>query len=300
MKGRDDRGCARESSFLRNVLLDGLALGTERRGNPYKLGVIGSTDTHTSDPGNTRTGIPTLIKPAAGIGFAVDRVMEARSPVLGSPLKLSAGGLAGVWAEANTRADIFDAMKRRETFATSGSRMRIRFFGGDLPEDVCAQDNPIALAYNRGVPMGSDLLGNGVPRFWVWASQDPNGPPLDRIQIVKGWVEKGEQRQRVWDVVCSNGRLPGTSGKCPKTTADVNLESCERTGEEGDPELQVTFSDPDFSVEQSAFYYARVFENPTCRWTTLLANSADRDLPDGLPATVQERGWSSPIWSASL
>ncbi len=299
-EGENDRGCARESSFLRNVLLDGLALGTERRGNPYKLGVIGSTDTHTSDPGNTRTGIPTLIKPAAGLGFAVDRVMEARSPVLGSPLKLSAGGLAGVWAEANTRADIFDAMKRRETFATSGSRIRIRFFGGDLPEDVYAQDNPIALAYNRGVPMGSDLLGNGVPRFWVWASQDPNGPPLDRIQIVKGWVEKGEQRQRVWDVVCSNGRLPGTSGKCPKTTADVNLESCERTGEEGDPELQVTFSDPDFSVEQSAFYYARVFENPTCRWTTLLANSADRDLPDGLPATVQERGWSSPIWSASL
>ena len=135
-----------------------------------------------------------------------------------------------------------------------------------------------------------------APRFWVWASQDPNGPPLDRIQIVKGWVENGEQRQRVWDVVCSNGRLPGTSGKCPKTTADVNLESCERTGTEGAPELQVTFSDPDFSVEQSAFYYARVLENPTCRWTTLLANSADRDLPDDLPATVQERGWSSPIW----
>jgi hypothetical protein len=117
--------------------------------------------------------------------------------------------------------------------------------------------------------MGSDLLVNDAPRFWVWAVQDPAGPPLDRIQIVKGWVENGEQRQRVWDVACSNGRLPGASGKCPKTTADVNLESCERTGKEGATEL------------------------------TLLANSADKDLPDDLPATLQERGWSSPIWSSS-
>jgi hypothetical protein len=305
----DERGCARESSFLRNVLLDGLALGKETGSNPYKLGVIGSTDTHTSDPGNTRGGIPdpgntrggipTLLKPAEGIGFAVDRVMKAESPVLGPIVNLSPGGLAGVWAEANTRADIFDAMQRRETFATSGSRMRIRFFGGDLPEDVGAQNNPIALAYERGVPMGSDLSVNGAPRFWVWAIQDPAGPPLDRIQIVKGWVENGEQRQHVRDVVCSNGRLPGSSGKCPSTTADVNLESCERAGKKGAAELQVTFSDPDFSAEQSAFYYARVLEDPTCRWTTLLANSAGKDLPDDLPATVQERGWSSPIWSRS-
>ena len=177
----------------------------------------------------------------------------------------------------HTRADIFDAMKRRETFATSGSRLRIRFFGGDLPEDVGAQDNPVALAYERGVPMGSELAVKSAPRFWVWAVQDPSGPPLDRIQIVKGWIEDGEERQSVRDVVCSNGRLPGSSGKCPRTTADVNLENCERTGTEGASELQVTFSDPDFSAEQSAFYYARVLENPTCRWTTLLANSADKE-----------------------
>ena len=298
-EGEDDRGCARESSFLRNVLLDGLALGTETGSNPYKLGVIGSTDTHTSDPGNTRGGIPVRFQAAEGIGLAVDRLMETQSPILGAIRKFSAGGLAGVWAQANTRADIFDAMKRRETFATSGSRLRIRFFGGDLPEDVGTQDNPIALAYKRGVPMGSDLVVNGAPRFWVWAIQDPAGPPLDRIQIVKGWVENGEQRQSVRDVVCSNGRLPGTSGKCPSTNAGVNLENCERTGTAGATELQITFSDPDFSVEQSAFYYARVLENPTCRWTTELANSADKDLPDDLPATVQERGWSSPIWSRS-
>jgi hypothetical protein len=292
-----DRRCASESSFLRNALLDGLALGSEGTLNPYKIGVIGSTDTHTSDPGNTRSGIPARFKRAEGISMAVTRLFEADHPV-GCPVRrFSPGGLAGVWAEANTRADIFDAMRRRETFATSGSRMRIRFFGGDLPEDTGAQDNPIALAYERGVPMGSDLSVNGAPRFWVWAIQDPNGPPLDRIQIVKGWIENGEQRQRVRDVVCSSGRLPDNSGKCPRTTAGVNLESCERTGNQGSTELEITFSDPDFSAEQPAFYYVRVLENPTCRWTTLLANSADMDLPEDLPATVQERGWSSPIWS---
>ncbi|HJL53061.1 MAG TPA: DUF3604 domain-containing protein [Arenicellales bacterium] len=298
-EGEGDRRCARESSFLRNALLDGLALGTEGAFNPYKLGVIGSTDTHTSDPGNTRTGIPTLFKAAEGIGLAVDRLMETEHPVIGPIRRLSLGGLAGVWAKANTRADIFDALERRETFATSGSRMRIRFFGGDLPENIGAQENPIALAYDLGVPMGSDLNVTDAPRFWVWASQDPTGSPLDRIQIVKGWVENSEQRQRVWDVVCSSGRMPDESGKCPDTTADVDLLSCERTGEEGAPQLEVTFSDPDFSSEQPAFYYARVLENPTCHWTTLLANSAGSDLPDDPPATVQERGWSSPIWSAS-
>ena len=295
-----DRRCARESSFLRNVLLDGLALGTERPINPYKLGVIGSTDTHTSDPGNTRNGIPAQFKPAEGTGFAVNRILELESPIIGPVRRYMSGGLAGVWAEANTRADIFDALQRRETFGTSGSRMRIRFFAGNLPEDVASQQNPIALAYENGVPMGSNLNVTDAPRFWVWATQDPNGPPLDRIQIVKGWVENGEQRQRVWDVVCSSGRTPDTqSGKCPKTTADVDLTSCERTGEQGAPQLEVTFSDPDYSAEQPAFYYVRVLENPICSWTTLLANSSGSDLPEDVSATVQERGWSSPIWSAS-
>jgi hypothetical protein len=296
----DDRRCARESSFLRNVLLDGIALGTERPINPYKLGVIGSTDTHTSDPGNTRNGILPQFKPAEGIGFAVNRLMELDHPVAGPLRRFLPGGLAGVWAKANTRADIFDALQRRETFATSGSRMRIRFFGGNLPEDVGNQDNPIALAYKNGVPMGSDLTVTDAPRFWVWATQDPNGPPLDRIQIIKGWVENGEQHQRVWDVVCSSRRTPDRqSGKCPNTTADVDLSSCERTGKQGAPELEVTFSDPDYSAEQPAFYYARVLENPVCSWTTLLANSSGSDLPEDVSATVQERGWSSPIWSAS-
>ena len=219
--------------------------------------------------------------------------------MIGPIRRLSAGGLAGVWAQANTREDIFDALQRRETFATSGSRMRIRFFAGDLPEDLAAEADPVAVAYERGVPMGSDLIATGAPRFWVWASQDPAGPPLERIQIIKGWIEDGEQRQRLWDVACSGGRMVDSNGRCPDTTAGVDTKTCERTGSEGAQELQATFSDPAFSADQAAFYYARVFENPTCRWTTVLANSSESDLPEDLPVTVQERGWSSPIWSAS-
>ncbi len=298
-KGADDQRCARDSSFLRNILLEGLALGTTDTINPYKLGVIGSTDTHFSDPGYVPKDIPARFKPAEGLGFAVERLLAADHPVAGAMRRFSPGGLAGVWAEANTRADVFDALQRRETFGTSGSRMRIRFFGGDLPEDLGAKDDRIALAYERGVPMGSDLKTGNPPRFWVWATQDPTGTPLDRIQIVKGWAENGEQRQRVWDVVCSGSRLPNELGKCPNTSASVDLASCDRTGEEGARELEVTFSDPDFSAEQPAFYYARVLENPTCRWTTVLANSGGVELPNDVPATVQERGWSSPIWSAS-
>jgi len=291
-----DLRCATERSFLRNILLDGLALEEERALNPYKLGVIGSTDTHTSDPGNTRSGIPARFKPAEGIGFAVNRLLEADHPVAGPIRRFLPGGLAGVWAKANTREAIFDALQRRETFATSGSRLRIRFFAGDLPEDIGEQDNAIALAYELGVPMGADLGVIGSPRFWVWASQDPNGAPLDRIQVIKGWVEDGQQHQRVRDVVCSSGRSPNADGRCRATTASVDIDSCELKGGEGAAQLQKTFIDPDFSPEQNAFYYVRVLENPTCRWTTLLANSANEDLPKDVPATEQERGWSSPIW----
>ena len=144
--------------------------------------------------------------------------------------------------------------------------------------------------------MGADLGVSVSPRFWVWASQDPNGAPLDRIQVIKGWVEDGEQHQHVRDVVCSSGRSPNADGRCPATTASVDIKSCELKGDEGAAQLQQTFTDPDFSPEQNAFYYVRVLENPTCRWTTLLANSANEDLPADVPATEQERGWSSPIW----
>ena len=286
--------CASEPSFLRNALLTGLAIGTEGGQNPFKLGVIASTDTHLSDPGNTAREIPAQFS-GINFSFAIKRAFEMNHVVIGAIRKVSAGGLAGVWAKANTRADIFDALRARETFGTSGSRIKLRFFGGNYPEDMHQRDDAVASAYANGVPMGSDLAYLNNPNFWVWAGQDPSAPPLDRIQVIKGWVENGEEHQKIWDVACAGDRKPDGDGKCPATVASVDIATCSLSGT-GAAELQTTFTDPDFSPDQIAFYYVRVFENPSCRWTTALANEAEVDRPTDVPATVQHRAWSSPIW----
>ena len=291
--------CAAETSFVRNALLDGIQLASEGRPNPFRYGMIGSTDTHTSDPGNTAAAVPTGLASSLGIGSAVRRALEREHIVIGPIRRMNMGGLAGVWAEANTRADIFDALDRREAFATSGSRMRIRFFAGNLPPEMGTGEAQLTQAYAGGVPMGGELVGVAEPSFWVWGMADLDGPMLDRIQIVKGWVEDagaGEPLQRVRDVACSGGREPGEDGKCAPTAATVDLETCERDEAAGAAELQARFADPDYSADRPAFYYVRVLENPSCRWTTRLALSADEDPPGDLPATVQQRGWSSPIW----
>lgn len=290
--GQDSR-CASDPSFLRNALLTGLAMGGDGGRNPYKLGIIGSTDTHLSDPGNTARQIPAQFS-NLNLSFVVNRALELDHVVIGPIRRVSAGGLAGVWAEANTRSDIFDALQRRETFGTSGSRIQVRFFAGDYPDNMDAQADAVATAYARGVPMGGDLAHFDAPKFWVWASQDPAAPPLDRIQVVKGWMADGQEQQAVWDVVCAGGRVP-VEGKCPVTQATVDENTCVRQGS-GAAELQATFSDPNFAADLAAFYYVRVFENPSCRWTTALANEADVDKPADVSATVQHRAWSSPIW----
>ncbi len=291
--------CIKPQSMYRDVLLDGLALGEEQNINPNKLGAIGSTDTHQSDPGNTRSIIPSSFAQAEGWSFFTNRILETDHVVVGHVRKFLMGGLAAVWAEANTRADVFDALQRREAFATSGSRLQIRFFGGDLPAELSSEADPVATAYTRGVPMGSDLPATTSPTFWVWAAQDPLEASLDRIQVVKGWIEDGETHQKLWDVACSGGREPHANGKCPATPASVDITTCEVDDASGAAELQATFSDPDFSRETPAFYYVRVFENPTCHWTTHFANAADVDLPTDIPPVTQQRGWSSPIWVGS-
>ena len=288
--------CATESSFVRDALLDGMQMANEGRTNPFKLGMIGSTDTHQSDPGNADAENPARFAQAVGNAKAVERIFQQVHPVAGPFRRFSDGGLAGVWANANTRADIFDALQRREAFATSGSRIRVRFFAGELPKDLSTRSDPIAVAYEWGVPMGSDLETSVPPSFWVWAAQDPAGATLDRVQVVKGWLDGDEKRQRVWDVACSGNRVPDSDGHCPSTEATVDVTSCSRNDDSGAGELQAIFSDPDFSADERAFYYLRVLENPSCRWTTWLANSAEVDVPDDVPVTVQHRAWSSPIW----
>lgn len=297
-EGQTER-CASETSFIRDALLDGIQLASEGHPNQFRYGMIGSTDTHTSDPGNTAGIVPPDFVPALGNAAAVRRGLETEHIVIGAFRRMNVGGLAGVWAEANTRADIFDALTRREAFGTSGSRMRIRFFAGDLPAEMGHGEEQLAAAYAGGVPMGGELTGVAEPSFWVWAMSDPDGPLLDRIQVVKGWVEDpgaGEPLQRVTDVACSGGREPGEDGKCAPTTATVDLETCEPDDTAGAAELQARFVDPDYSPDRHAFYYVRVLENPTCRWPTRLALSADVELPDDVAPTEQQRGWSSPIW----
>ncbi len=294
--GQTER-CTQPANMVRNVLLDGIQLENEGIINPFKLGMIGSTDTHQSDPGNTNPRVRSRYADAVGNAEAVKRVLNLQHPVVGTMRLTSEGGLAAVWAESNTRSDVFDALRRREAYATSGTRLQIRFFAGDLTESMLQRKDAVSIAYQNGVPMGSELSPSLSPGFWVSASQDPNGATLDRIQVVKGWIDEGEEKHKVWDVACSADRTPN-EGRCSRTPATVDVKTCARHDQQGSPMLQAYFSDPEFKFSERAFYYVRVLENPSCRWTTWIANSADVAIPDDVPATVQHRGWSSPIWIA--
>ena len=287
--------CIHPTSMYRNALLEGLSLEDENGFNPYRIGVIGSTDTHNSDPGYT-TSMEQRFSSFEEWSFFANRLFDLDHQVIGPIRKLGAGGLAAVWAETNTREDIYDALQRREAFATSGSRLKIRFFAGDLPPDIATTPAPVEAAYKTGVPMGGEISAASAPTFWVRAMQDPASLPLDRIQVIKGWTDDGTQKHRVWDVACSSGRTPNENDVCPPTQASVNLENCEASGTPGAGQLQATFSDPGFVIGESAFYYVRVLEDPRCHWTKDLANRADVEPPADVPALVQERGWSSPIW----
>jgi hypothetical protein len=283
--------CATEQSFVRNALMQGITMRSTGAVNMFKFGLIGSTDTHNSDPGNTASRESSRGAAASGNKAAVEQLFAAEHIVAGAARKMDVGGLVGVWAESNTRNDIFSALQRRETFATSGSRLMIRFFAGDIPSD----EPTLEELYSRAVPMGSDST-HEAPSFWVQAMRDPDSAPLDRVQVIKGWIEEGEPMQRVWDLACADNRSPGADGRCTHTPASVDLQSCAVSEGHGAAELSARFTDPEFNKEQNAFYYVRVFENPTCRWTTWLANSVGGTIPDDISATTQQRGWSSPIW----
>jgi hypothetical protein len=294
---------------VRAAYLDGLVLEELQGFNPYRFGLIGSTDTHNAG------GTPEEASYHGKIGL-FDGTPELRGSVPPKnpaiPLedgekhypvdfqRWSASGLAGVWAEENTREAIFDALRRKETFATSGPRIRVRFFGGfGFPDGLGNDPEMIGKADELGVPMGGDLIPHGdrVPSFPVWAARDPNSAPLQRLQIVKGWVEDGSARQRVYDVACSDDLVPDpATHRCPDNDATVNLADCSTSADRGDAELQTLWRDPHFDPKQRAFYYVRVLENPTCRWSTWDAIRAGVAPRDGLPTIIQERAWSSPIW----
>lgn len=286
-----DPRCAFASDYVRNALKSGLTVEAEYGINPFQYGIIGSTDDHKSESGS----VDESTWPGDFFG-EIGATLPAGSP-LNNP-----GGLAGVWAEENTRAAIFAALRRRETFGTSGPRIRMRFFGGwTFPMELHFSSNVLRDGYEEGVPMGGVLSARpadaGAPKFVVHAYKDPTDAHLQKIQIIKGWEEGGETFERVYDVACSDGLTPyPETHRCLENGATVDLSNCNPNNDRGEVDLATTWVDPDFDPRQRAFYYVRVFQNPTCRWTTHRALATGVPPPDTVPKVIKERAWSSPIW----
>jgi len=294
-----------EFEYARSAYKNGLMLEQKLGVNPYKFGLIGSSDAHTGlvameeenffgktapqEPSPERTQKAFIAHPATGV-----KIMD---------WEVSASGYAAVWAVDNTREALFDAMSRRETYATTGPRMIVRFFGGWEFEPADASNRlPAQVGYSKGVPMGGDLSEapeGRAPRFLVAALKDPTGANLDRIQVVKGWVDsKGQVQEKVYDVVWgdTDRRRPGADGKIPAVGSTVDVENATWTNTIGDSELTTVWEDPDFDPALSAFYYARVLEIPTPRWTAYDAKAFGIKLLPGTTTVLQERAYTSPIW----
>ena len=288
--------------YAREALKRGLAIEAKKGTNPYKFGLIGSTDSHTS---LATAEEENFFGKHSGYEPNANRMnhpfMETESGTL-MGWQMVASGLAAVWAKDNTRQSIFDAMQRKEVYGTTGPRMRVRFFGG---WEYTTQDlnsiMPAVAGYEKGTPMGGDLRAMPKdakqPSFMVYALRDPLGANLDRIQIIKGWLDsKGATHEKVYDVAWSDGRVAGADGKLPPVGNTVDVKTATRGNTIGSADLGTVWTDPDFDPEQKAFYYARVIEIPTPRWTTYDAYRYGFDVPDGIPISTQERAYTSPIW----
>ncbi len=287
--------------YVREALKRGLLIEQQTGVNPYKLGMIGSTDSHTglatgdedsffgkfsvNEPGAERASLPQSLGTQQAQRFGWHYL---------------AGGYAAVWATANTRAAIFDAMMRREVYATTGPRMVVRFFGGWDFADADLKGNLAKVGYARGVPMGGDLKeGSGSPKFMLSALKDPMGANLDRVQIVKGWVDgSGKLQEKVFDVAWSDAdkRKKSVNGKIPSVGDTVDIAKASYTNSIGDPELRTVWTDPEFDASVRAFYYLRVLEIPTPRWVLYDALRYGAKLLPDTQLKAQERAYSSPIW----
>ena len=288
--------------YAREALKRGLAIETRLGTNPYKFGMIGATDSHTSlanaEEDNFFGKHPGYEPKPGRMSHAFMKTKVGT--IMG--WQMVASGLAGVWATENTRAAIFDAMQRKEVYGTTGPRMVVRLFGGwaFTKQDLNSR-MPAVVGYKKGTPMGGDLRvrpkGAKAPSFMVYALRDPIGANLDRIQIVKGWLDtNGKTHEKVYDVAWSDGRKPGANGKLPPVGNTVDVKNANWSNTIGASELATVWSDPSFDPKQKAFYYARVIEIPTPRWSTYDAFRFGVALPKGAPASTQERAYTSPIW----
>jgi hypothetical protein len=289
--------------YAREALKNGLLLDRKLGVNPYKFGMVGSTDAHTA---MSAVEEDNFFGKHSGVEPEPHRWEHV---VIGSPdpkfvvkgWQQAAGGYAGVWATENTREAIFDAMKRKETYATTGPRMTVRFFGGwEFGEEDTRSRLPAAAGYAKGVPMGGDLRAapaGKAPSFLVAAMKDPYSGNLDRIQIIKGWLDAaGKTHEKVYDVAWSGDRKPGSDGKVPAVGNTVDVKNATWSNSIGAPELITAWADPDFDTKQPAFYYARVIEIPTPRWTAFDAKRFGVEMSADVPMTTQERAYTSPIW----
>jgi hypothetical protein len=287
--------------YAREALKRGLVLEERLGTNPYKFGMVGSTDSHTA---LATAQEDNFFGKHSGVEPDPDRMVH---PVMSSDRGTLMGwaqvssGLAAVYAEENTREAIFDAMMRKEVYATTGSRMLVRFFGGwEFTDEDLASRSPAFAGYEKGVPMGGDLperVADRAPTFMVYALRDPIGANLDRIQIVKGWSDgRGNTQEKVYDVAWAGDRSPGGDGKLPPVGNTVDAAKATYSNNIGASELGTVWTDPDFDPDQRAFYYVRVIEIPTPRWSTYDAFRFGVDIPKGAPVSTQERAYTSPIW----
>ena len=286
-------------SYLRQAYGVGQELQEKLGVNPFKYGIEAGTDFHS---GITSTEAGNYPGSHGNQDSDPRTVITATSSVVGEPpITLGSGGLTGVWAEENTRESIFGAFKRKETFGTSGVRLKVRMFAGwDYPKDVTKQSNWLTTAYSKGVPMGGDLsnaAAGAKPTFLVQAIKDPNSGNLDRIQIVKVWTKNGKSHEKEYNVVWSGDRkMDAKTGKIPAVGNTVDVKTATYTNSIGAAELIGEWTDPDFDAAASATYYARVLEIPTPRWSTYWAAKLGLSPNPKEPPAIQQRAWTSPIW----
>jgi hypothetical protein len=285
-------------SYARQALKDGLALLDTKGFNPFKFGFGAASDSHN-------TAVPYRQDNFFGGHSFTDGTPEARmsGTLVGGMFDArteGTGGLTGVWAEENTRASLFEGMQRKETFAVSGPHIKVRLFGGwEYSAATLTDKDWVKTGYAKGVPMGGDLppAKAKAPTFMVWAVKDPTSGNLDRIQIVKGWSKSGQSFEKIFDVAWAGERKPNKwTGEVPPIGSTVNVEEATYTNSVGAIELKTMWTDPEFDPSVHAFYYARVLEIPTPRWTTIQAKKLKMAPPDVVSATLQERAWTSPIW----
>jgi hypothetical protein len=295
--GLDNSTSNPHGSYAREAYRNGLTMQDAHGYNPYKFGLVGAGDVHNTAASYSQSNY-------FGDHAMIDPTPQARlsgKVVAGmTVIQTGTSGLGGVWAEENTRASIFDAMKRKETFGTSGVRIKVRLFGGwDYSPEVLNAKDWVKTGYAKGVPMGGDLPARkgAAPTFIVWAVKDPKDGNLDRIQIVKGWTKNGQSFEKVYDVVWSGNRQPDpATGKVPAVGNTVDVPNARYTNTIGAVELKKVWKDHEFDPKLHAFYYARVIQIPTPRWSTFDAKKLGVAPPTSVPSSIQERAWTSPIW----